>query len=433
MRSSLTFLAYPGLSGHMLRVEVMRMGDKGLVRRAEAVLLAAGTLWTVNVTAGTASPQEAAGAVRDALARTAVRWELPALRGQEGVSLPVILTLSQSPLLWSTGDGSLWRSVGEETGSDGILSDGDASPGTAEADETGQGPSGADPVPLREEQAASPDTAESVPDPVPETPDNGVRARTLAPKDPSGYTVCGRVYISSSRKGTLDVEELREPFAAVLTGDAPQILILHSHGSEGYTPLPGTEVVWSGDHRTTDARYSVVRVGDEMASVFTEAGIGVVHDRTLYDWPNYTGSYDRSLSAIESYLAQYPTIRFILDVHRDSITDGNGVQYKVVSPIEGVGTAAQLTLVIGSDGSGLPHPDWMENLRLAVAIQEQLLSRYPTLMRPILLRKSRYNQHATHGSLLVEVGASGNSPEEARLAARLFAEGMVETLQARTK
>ena len=75
----------------------------------------------------------------------------------------------------------------------------------------------------------------------------------------------------------------------------------------------------------------------------------------------------------------------------------------------------------------------MENLKLAVAIQEQILSDYPTLMRPMLLRKSRYNQHATTGSLLVEVGAAGNSPEEALLAARLFAQEMTEVLQARSK
>ena len=96
-------------------------------------------------------------------------------------------------------------------------------------------------------------------------------------------------------------------------------------------------------------------------------------------------------------------------------------------------TAAQMTLVVGSDGSGLTHPDWMENLRLAVAIQEQALSGYPTLMRPILLRNSRYNQHATTGSLLVEVGAAGNSPEEASLAGRLFAQKMVEVLESRSK
>jgi len=88
---------------------------------------------------------------------------------------------------------------------------------------------------------------------------------------------------------------------------------------------------------------------------------------------------------------------------------------------------------MGSDGSGLAHPDWMENLRLAVAVQQQILAQYPTLMRPMLLRNSRYNQHATTGSLLVEVGAAGNSPEEAALAARIFAGKMVEVLQARSK
>ena len=86
--------------------------------------------------------------------------------------------------------------------------------------------------------------------------------------------------------------------------------------------------------------------------------------------------------------------------------------------------------MVGSDGSGLTHPNWMENLRLAVAIQENALARYPTLMRPVLLRNSRYNQHATTGSLLVEVGSAGNSPEEAVLAGRLFAERMTDVLNA---
>ena len=251
--------------------------------------------------------------------------------------------------------------------------------------------------------------------------------------DPSGYTVCGRACISNTTDHTLDVTALTDTFDAELTDEGPQILILHTHGSEAYTPTAGTDVVWSGNLRTTDSRYNVVQVGDEMADVFSEAGISVLHDRTLYDYPSYNEAYDRSLAAIESYLAQYPSLRFILDVHRDAIEDGQGNQYKVVSTIDGVGTAAQLTLVVGSDGSGLPHPNWMENLKLAVALQEDLLTSYPTLMRPILLRNSRYNQHATTGSLLVEVGAAGNSPEEAALAGRLFAERMVEVLRSRSK
>ena len=206
-------------------------------------------------------------------------------------------------------------------------------------------------------------------------------------------------------------------------------MILHTHGSEAYTPVPGTEIVWSGDYRTTDYRYNVVKVGDEMAEVLGEAGVSVLHDRTLYDYPNYTGAYDRALAAIGKYLERYPSIRFVLDVHRDAIEDGQGNQYKAVSEVEGTGVSAQMSLVIGSDGSGLEHPDWLENLRLAAAVQQDILEHYPTLMRPVLLRNSRYNQHATTGSLLVEVGAAGNSPEEAVLAGRLFAERLAAVLK----
>jgi len=243
----------------------------------------------------------------------------------------------------------------------------------------------------------------------------------------------GRTYISNATKHELSGPALQEPFAAEAEGGVgPQILIIHTHGSEAYTPAE-EGVVWSGDHRTTDFRCNVVKVGDVVAEVLGAAGFSVLHDRTLYDYPNYSGSYDRSLDAIESFLAQYPSIRFVLDIHRDAVEDTDGKQYKVISDIGNGETAAQMTLVVGSDGSGLKHPDWLENLRLAVALQEQLLSEYPTLMRPVLLRNSRYNQHATTGSLLVEVGAAGNSPEEAQLAARLLGEGLVEILTARSK
>lgn len=68
-----------------------------------------------------------------------------------------------------------------------------------------------------------------------------------------------------------------------------------------------------------------------------------------------------------------------------------------------------------------------------MALQNQIAGEEPTLMRPILLRKSRYNQHAAAGSLLVEVGAAGNAPEEAELAARLFARQLAELLQGASK
>lgn len=373
-----------------------------ILQRLEAAALAAGTLWLVGVTAGSDTAAEAADALVSSAPLRALRWELGDLWTRDTLSAAAALTIGEAPLLLAARPAvaELW-SRGEE-----------APP----ADETGDIVEPVEETPLE----------------APEAPDNGVPARTLVPTGTAGYTVCGRTYISNSTDYTLAVQDLQQPFSAVLTGEGPQVLILHTHGSEGYTPAPGEEVVWSGNYRTTDTRYNVVRVGDEIARVLGEAGISVLHDRTLYDYPSYNEAYDRSLAAVQTYLAQYPSIQFVLDVHRDAIEDAEGNQYKVVSAVE-EGTAAQMTLVVGSDGSGLSHPNWMDNLRLAVALQEETLREYPTLMRPMLLRNSRYNQHVAPGALLLEVGAAGNAPEEAVLAGQLFAQCMAEVLQARSK
>ena len=374
-------------------------------RRLGAALLAAATLWAVSVTAGSTDAAGAWQSLKREVPLALLRWQLGDPGQPDGLSAAAVLTLSQAPLLLSARQ--------------------EISDLRQQAEEEPETPA---PAPVTEPVQEEPQET-----PAPAGTDNGVPAKTLVPTDPSGYTVCGKVYISNSTKYTLSNEELLKPFGAELTGEAPQILILHSHGSEAYTPAADDGIVWSGQCRTTDTRYNVVRMGDAMAEVFGQAGISVLHDRTLYDYPEYAGSYDRSLAAIDRYLKEYPSIRFVLDVHRDAIETSSGSQVKVISEIDGQGTASQLTLVVGSDGGGLSHPDWMENLRLAVAIQEQALTDYPTLMRPLLLRNSRYNQHATTGSLLVEVGTAGNAPEEAELAARLFAGEMVTVLNERSK
>jgi len=381
-----------------------------VLRRLGALGIAAVVFWVVAVTAGSSTIAAAAEAVEEAAPLAALRWELGDWQRLEGLSTAAAMTLSQAPLLLAAREevAAVWA-----------------------AEEAKPAPPPEAPPPEAEEETVTVPEEETTLD-VPDAPDNGVPAKTLVPSSPEGYTVCGRAYISNSTDYDLSIPDLQQPFAAELAGTGPQVLILHTHGSESYTPADREGIVWSGDHRTTDARYNVVRVGDAIADTLAEAGVSVLHDRTLYDYPNYSGAYDRSLAAIETYLAQYPSIRFILDVHRDAVEDGEGNQYKVVSPTKN-GTAAQLTIVVGSDGGGLEHPDWIENLRLAVAIQAEAAREHPTLMRPILLRNSRYNQHAAPGSLLVEVGAAGNSPEEALLAGQLFARSMVEVLQARSK
>lgn len=371
-------------------------------RQLTALALAIAIPWLVAVTAASDTGKAALSALgqQGDLALHILRGQLGDSREEDALPASVSLAIGQSPVLLAgrTEILDLRRSQEDDT---------------------------PDSQPQQEEPVT--ETPEE-----PETPlvfaDNGVTARTLVPTSTDGYIVAGDVYISNGSVNTFDASLFDGTFAAQLSEEeGPQVLIVHTHGSEAYTMPPGEEYEASSECRTTDCNYNVVRVGDEIAAALEEAGISVIHDATLHDYPQYSGAYDRSLATINSYLEQYPSISFVLDIHRDAISDGEGNMYKVVSNVAGV-NAAQMTFVIGTDGGGLEHPNWRENLKLAAAVQQNLLDDYPTLMRPITVRNSRYNQHVTTGSLLVEMGAAGNSLDEALLSGRLLGQALAETI-----
>lgn len=210
--------------------------------------------------------------------------------------------------------------------------------------------------------------------------------------------------------------------------DKPQILVIHTHSSEAYTPAGLDKYEASDNSRTEDANYNIIRIGDELCAIFEAAGLEVVHDRGVYDYPSYTGSYTRSGEAIENWLTEYPSIRMVIDVHRDALGD-NGIVYKTMAEEDGV-CASQVMFVVGTDESGLAHSGWRDNLALAVYLQRAVTGAHPTLMRPILLVPQRYNQHLTSGSLILEVGSSGNTLQEALAAVRLFANSAAPALSA---
>ncbi len=203
--------------------------------------------------------------------------------------------------------------------------------------------------------------------------------------------------------------------------EGPQILILHTHTTEAYTKGKKDTYKETDTARTTDNDYNMVRVGEEMKDVFEEIGLSVVHDKTKYDYPSYTGSYSRALTGIQKMLKKYPTIQVVLDVHRDAIIGSDGTSYAKKTEIDGE-EVAQVMLVVGTNDMGLTHPKWKDHLTLAVQIQKNMLAIDSDLPRPIDLRRQRFNEHATPGSLLVEVGTSGNTLKQALAGARLFAQ-----------
>lgn len=216
-------------------------------------------------------------------------------------------------------------------------------------------------------------------------------------------------------------EMLKEKLGINISGSGPKVLILHTHGSESYTEEGKDFYIEGAGDRNTDTRFNVVYVGDKMTEIFEKAGIEVIHDRTMHDQPSYNGSYASSLKSAERYIEEYPSIQIVLDIHRDAIVYGDGTKAKTVTEIDGKQTA-QLMFVIGTDAGGLTHDNWRENLKFAVKLQNEINKKYPSLMRGINLRRERFNGHTTKGSIIIEVGTSGNTLNEAVNGASLCAE-----------
>jgi stage II sporulation protein P len=260
------------------------------------------------------------------------------------------------------------------------------------------------------------------------TAPDSIQERTLLSADSEGYLSAMGVSLFNYTSQDLDVETLAAATVGVeLQGDGPQILIMHTHTTESYT-MDGTDIYTESDsYRTTDEDYNMLRIGDEMQQVFEDMGLEVIHDRTLYDYPQYSGAYTRSRAGVEDWLEQYPSIQVVLDVHRDALTGDDGTVYKAVTEVDGEKTA-QVLMIVGTDDQGQEHPYWRQNLALAIQIQRRLDESWPTLARPITLRSSRFNQQLTRGSLLVEVGSHGNTLQEAIRGARLFARAAGEVL-----
>jgi len=215
---------------------------------------------------------------------------------------------------------------------------------------------------------------------------------------------------------------LEEPLDWDLKADVPTVLILHSHATESFEKESGYQE--TSPYRTLDTAYNMVSIGDRVAELLEAGGIRVIHDRTLYDYPNYNDAYINAREAIEEHLAQNPSICMVLDLHRDAAEDAAGNQKTSSVTINGVPTA-NLMLVMGSNKGNRTFPNWEKNLALAVKLQAQLEQNYEGLCKPINLVTSRYNQDLSTGALLVEVGTAGNTHAEALAAAELLAEGIL--------
>ena len=221
------------------------------------------------------------------------------------------------------------------------------------------------------------------------------------------------------------------PFAVEWNSPDPQILIMHTHATEDYRLSAGLWYRPGDGARSTDHSINMCAVGRVMADTLNAAGLNTLHDETLNDYPSYTGSYANSRAVVQQYLAKYPSIKIVLDVHRDAIETESGTRMAPVWAGRGAEEqAAQVMIICGCDNGGsIQLPNWRQNLRFAARWETAMEALYPGFTRPVLFSYRFYNQDLTTGSLLIEIGGHGNNLNEALRAGQLAANGLVEALR----
>ena len=334
----------------------------------------------------------------------ALQWTLQHTIQKDGSAF--LPTLTSLVLYWQTGRyGQLPDAAQEET----------ALPAVQAPDEPET-----DPAPEAQENTA----------PAPETPDeptqveNGAAALQFSAQEADEIRIAGAC--------SYPVDEaalLQQPLQLGLAQDAPQVLIVHTHTTEAYAKEADQSYDTLVNARTLDEQYNMIRVGDAVAEVLRQNGIQVIHDTTVNDYPSYNGAYDRMKAIIETNLAQYPSIRMVLDIHRDAAADANGDPLPLTATFSGE-DYAQVMLVVGTDEGGLPHPNWQQNLSCALKLQALMNRDWPGLCRDLDLRRERFNQNQTPGSLLVEFGTDGNTLSQALRSAEVFGQSLSQLLQA---
>lgn len=239
---------------------------------------------------------------------------------------------------------------------------------------------------------------------------------------------CGQVRnCTEESMNILTAQSRLQPEFSISLNSSPQVLIMHTHTTESFEPFEREYYDDSFSYRTSDESMNVTAIGEEMKIQIEKYGIKVIHDKTIHDYPTYTGSYERSAETVKKILSENPDIKVVLDIHRDAIaSDGD-----LIAPVTEVSgkKAAQIMIVSGCDDGTMNMPDYLQNFRLACMFQQQIENDNPGLTRPVLFDYRNYNQELTTGSLLIEVGSHGNTIDQVRYSGELLGKSIGKALQ----
>jgi len=199
-----------------------------------------------------------------------------------------------------------------------------------------------------------------------------------------------------------------------LTKISDKILVYNTHTSESYANSEKYKFDYTGTYRTTDAKFNMISVAKEFENNLKEKSINTIQDTTPHDYGTYTSAYSRSKITVKNSITNNGNFGISIDLHRDAIGD---LAFAPKVNIKGI-NIAQCMFVVGVGTDKNRNPYSLDNLSLAIQVQLLADKIYPGLFRPMLIRNSVYNQDLNRYSLLIEVGATGNTLDEAYYATR---------------
>ncbi len=202
-----------------------------------------------------------------------------------------------------------------------------------------------------------------------------------------------------------------------LTKKSDKILLYNTHTSESYSNSEKYKFDYTGTKRTTDANYNMLRIAKDLEKNLTAKGFDAIQNTTPHDYGTYTSAYAKSRITVKDAIATLGRVGISIDVHRDAAAD---LEFRPVVQIKGV-QVAQCMLVMGIGNDSSKNQYWQENLKLAIKLQQIADEVYPGLFRPMYIRNSVYNQDLNKYSILIEIGATGNTIDEALLSTRCIA------------
>lgn len=273
------------------------------------------------------------------------------------------------------------------------------------------------------------------------SPDTESAEEPAAPEIPEDAVPVVAMDLSGTRNGTIlnnetpyapDLADLLSRDRAWLTdwnaSEGPVVLVVHTHASEAYLP---EETDWiagplGNSTYSSDPAHNVIAAGAALCRRLNEKGIPALQCAEMPEEATVRGAYERSAACVKELLTRYPSVRLVIDLHRDGILTEDGSYVRTKAP-DGE-ACAQVMAVIGTDCNGTPCPAWEENLALALCLREKLNEDGADRSRPVFLRCASFNQELAPHSLLLEIGSGANTVRQAKRAAEATADALAQLM-----